>query len=449
VTRRGDGPEGEYQVRVARSANHALVLEARDITSFTRMERDHDELLESIGERRERELAERNRENEALRDLARAMAAVSDSAELLKTLCDAAIEQCDASGAAVAQVTGGEAKFVGAGGLGIPLRGVGFPLSGSLTEEVLRSDTLNLSTYRSRAPHMRPVARVIGSGPIVLTPLRAHGVVLGVLYLWRTSGAPQFSERDVARVRVIADHSSLALHKARLIEEAQSANEAKNNFLASVSHELRTPITALTGYGELLADGILGEISKPQQDVIERMRAVTHHLSALIDEILTYTSLEAGREIVRMREIACSELLGDTAAVIEPLARQKGIRFEAAPPASALRVVTDPDKARQILVNLAGNAVKFTDRGSVRLTVEGVGDTIRFSVQDTGIGIAECDRPRLFHPFSQLDGGLTRRHGGTGLGLYISRRLAQLVNGEIELESAPGKGSTFTLVVGA
>jgi len=150
---------------------------------------------------------------------------------------------------------------------------------------------------------------------------------------------------------------------------------------------------------------------------------------------------------VRPATVAADELVWATAAVVEPLARQKEIAFEAAAPSPAPALVTDVDKVRQILVNLAGNAVKFTDRGSVRLGVENGQGTVRFTVRDTGIGIAPEDRARLFQPFSQVDAGLTRRHGGTGLGLYISQRLARLLGGRIDVESTPGRGSTFTLTL--
>jgi signal transduction histidine kinase len=131
-------------------------------------------------------------------------------------------------------------------------------------------------------------------------------------------------------------------------------------------------------------------------------------------------------------------------AVVEPMARQKGIAFNTTVP-EGLRVLTDPDKARQILVNLVGNAIKFTDVGQVSLTVQASDSSMTVRIADTGIGIRADDLSRLFQPFTQLDSGLTRRHGGTGLGLFISQRLAGLLGGVIEVESKPGEGSTFTL----
>ena len=227
----------------------------------------------------------------------------------------------------------------------------------------------------------------------------------------------------------------------------QAADRAKSRFLATVSHELRTPLTALAGYGELLADQVIGPLSESQLDVLERMRAVTQHLSVVIEEVLTFSSLEGGHETVRPTDFLAADLLRATAAVVEPLARQKHLAFHAAVPDEAIRMTSDVDKIRQVLVNLAGNAVKFTEKGSICLSLERRDGDVAFLVTDTGIGIAKDNLERLFQPFAQLDAGLTRRHGGTGLGLYISRRLAELLGGRIEVESEPGKGTRFALVL--
>jgi len=141
------------------------------------------------------------------------------------------------------------------------------------------------------------------------------------------------------------------------------------------------------------------------------------------------------------------DLVHAVAAVAEPLAKQKGIAFATAVPDPTLRITTDIDRARQILINLAGNAVKFTDKGSVRIEIALADREIRIGVVDSGIGIPAAQQKSLFKPFSQIDAGLTRRHGGTGLGLYISSQLAKLLGGRIELKSAAGEGATFTLVL--
>ncbi len=395
-------------------------------------------------------------EQERLRALTRAVAAEADAATLIDTVCRAAVELCDANGGTVAELDGEIGRFVGIVGHPDALRGREFPLAGTLSARALDEyrRTGRLTAARAEAgeaddsaffPHLDD-GRLVG--PLLLAPLGAHGELLGVLAVSRARGQPPFSEVDEGRLRVIADHASLALWKARLIDEAITANTTKSNFLAMVSHELRTPLTALTGYGELLADEIVGPLTAGQGEIVERVRAVTHQLTAMIEEILTFSSLEAGRELVRPRPFDPAEVLLGVASVVEPLAVQKGLAYSAEVAEPLPPLVSDPDKVRQILVNLAGNASKFTHRGSVavRVAPDGTGG-VRFAVSDTGVGIAPEDVGRLFQPFTQLDTGLTRRYGGTGLGLYISRRLAELLGGRIELESAPGRGSTFTLVL--
>jgi PAS domain S-box-containing protein len=409
-------------------------------------------------ERQARELAERSAENESLRDLARAMAAVLDSSALLATLCEAARRLCKAAGATVAELDGDESgAFVAAVGHEPAIHGRRFPLAGSLTERLLaergqgsgcHTVTRSAATPDGDPPYYPRLADGRPIGPLLLAPLVAHGEVLGVLAVSRATGERPFSGRDAQRLCVIADHASLALWKARLFEEAQQANLTKSNFLTTISHELRTPLTALTGYGELLADEILGPLAPPQHDVVERMRSVTHQLTTMIEEVLTFSALEAGRERVRPARVTPADVVRGAAAVVEPLAQQKGLGFVTEVAGDAPPLFTDPDKLRQILVNLAGNGVKFTERGEVRVRAEAhAAGMVRFVVRDTGVGIADADLPRLFQPFSQVHTGLTRRFGGTGLGLYISQRLAGLLGGYIEVDSAPGVGSTFTLVV--
>jgi signal transduction histidine kinase len=282
---------------------------------------------------------------------------------------------------------------------------------------------------------------------MLLAPLIAHDVILGVLSVTRDTGEIPFSSPEAHRLRAIADYAALALWKAELLDQAQAADRAKSRFLATVSHELRTPLTALAGYEELLADQVVGPLAEGQIDILERMRSVTQHLASVIEEVLTFSSLDEGRETIRPTDFLAADLVRATAAVIEPLARQKHLAFRYSIPDAAIRMTSDVDKVRQILINLAGNAVKFTDAGEVRLEVEQRDGDVCFTVQDTGIGIAPDDLERLFKPFAQLDTRLTRRHGGTGLGLYIARRLAELLNGRIEVASQPGKGSTFSLIL--
>jgi signal transduction histidine kinase len=404
--------------------------------------------------------AEHNAENAAFRRLARQMAAIADSSELLELLCTAASELCDATGAAVLRGSGSEGEVVSAAGamtLGLERR---FPLDGSVAKEAL--ETGGVVSVENFTASQRPLARIVPElriGPVLAAPLIAHDSLLGILTVVRGERAPAFSSLEAQRLRVIADHAALAMWKAELLEQSRAADRAKGRFLATISHELRTPLTALTGYEELLADEVMGPLTESQTDVLERMRSVTHHLTVMIEEVLAFSSIEAGREVVRPTEFLAEDLVRAAAAIVEPLARQKRLVLGCDLPADPIRITSDIDKVRQIIVNLAGNAVKFTDHGEIRIALSEVHSSgeaegeerreVRFAVTDTGSGIAADDARRLFRPFSQVDAGLTRRHGGTGLGLYISQRLAQLLGGRIDVQSEIGVGSTFTLAIPA
>jgi signal transduction histidine kinase len=387
-------------------------------------------------------------ESRALGELAKRLADVADTATLLRILLEAVLSQCAAAGAGVGRLDRDEAVVLTTAGEGAPGPGIVFPVAGSVAERAIEQREVVIERqYAEGHFAMSDWGRRAGVGEMMVAPLFAAGQVVGILSAWRRRGDQPFGDEERRRLGVIAHHAANALDKQRLVEAAQAATLAKSNFLAAVSHELRTPLTALAGYGELLADGILGPLSESQHDMVERMRSVTQQLSALIDEILTYSSLEADNERARVRRVTDGEIVHAALAAVEPLAAQRGLELRVSMPGEPTPFVTDPDKVRQILVNLLGNAIKFTDEGTVELSVTSDEESMRFAVRDTGIGIDPRDRARLFQPFVQLDGGLTRRHGGTGLGLYISRRLADLLGGHIDVESRPGTGSTFTVII--
>jgi len=387
-------------------------------------------------------------EDASLHDLARRLAEVSDMAEVLHTLCEIAALRCHGTAAAVLRTTGHLSEVVAASGDLMPARGRCFELDGSMVQEAFEQNTIvSERDYNTAGRPLQRVVPELALGPVLVAPLHAHGETLGVLAVARAIGSAPFAEPDAQRLRMLADHAALAVHKSMLLQQAQSADRAKGRFLATMSHELRTPLTALAGYNELLADQVMGPMTEPQLDVVERMRSVTTHLSAMIEEILAFTSLEEGREMLRPSEFLAEDLVRAAAAVIEPLAIQKGLKLDVVLPRASVRMTSDIDKARQVLVNLLGNAVKFTDAGTVTLQLSRSGHSVRADISDTGIGIPADELPRLFRPFAQVDTGLTRRHGGTGLGLYISRRLATMLGGHIEVQSAVGKGSTFSVVL--
>ena len=429
------GEQRSYGVRVARDVSGCVVL------ALSRA-------FHTVKSARDRTLEERNEENAALRALARQTAEVADNAALLTILCSAASAQCNGQGATLIATRENDGELVSAVGLLANGRGRHFILEGSLAREVVESrEVAMVEDFGASARPLAEKLSDISIGPVLVAPLIAHERVLGVLLVARDRRSVPFSTRDAQRLSAVADYASLAVWKSQLLEQAQEADRAKGRFLATMSHELRTPLTALAGYEELLVDAVLGPLSDSQREVLERMHYVTQHLSAMIEDVLSFTNLESGGETVRPTDFLAADLLTAVAAVVQPLADQKQLSLALESASTPVRMTTDIDKARQILVNLASNAVKFTERGEVRLTLRLEEPNVHFDVRDTGIGISAPDLQRLFRPFTQLDSGLTRRHGGTGLGLYISHRLATLLGGRIEVDSAPAEGSTFSLVL--
>jgi PAS domain S-box-containing protein len=320
--------------------------------------------------------------------------------------------------------------------------------------------------------HLR-LARSLELRSGMTVPLSARGRTLGAIMLISTEPERRYDESDLDLAMEIGRRAGLAVDNARLYRqsersrerlaeqaealeaqagelrlartEAEEANEAKAGFLATMSHELRTPLNAMIGYAELLLMGVPAPIPPPAQAQVERIARASRHLLSLIDEILTFSRIEAGRETVEISDVDLGELLDEVAAVIEPLAAARGLEFGMRAQSQAGPLRTDPRKLRQILINLLGNAVKFTDRGGVAFEVERDAEQFVFRVHDTGAGMPPEHLERAFEPFWQADASRKRQVQGTGLGLAVSRRLAMLLGGDVSVCSEVGAGSTFEL----
>ncbi|HEX6938213.1 MAG TPA: ATP-binding protein [Longimicrobiales bacterium] len=304
-----------------------------------------------------------------------------------------------------------------------------------VTDDILRS--------RTRSAEHRDLVRALGIRSMIAAPLIARGQLLGSISL--VCDRRRYDKDDLGVVRELADRAAVAIDNARLYEEAQAASKAKSDFLAVMSHELRTPLNAITGYADLLDAGVAGPVTERQRQYLDRIGAQAADLLRIINEILSFSRMEAGRERLRLSHVAVSDVVREIAAKHEPIARAKGLGFRVRAMVEPATIVTDHDKLINILDNLLSNAIKFTNQGEVQLTAWFEKHTIVFRVRDTGIGIPAEYHERIFDPFFQLEEAMTREKGGTGLGLTVARRLARLLGGDVSVESAPGRGSTFTL----
>jgi PAS domain S-box-containing protein len=256
------------------------------------------------------------------------------------------------------------------------------------------------------------------------------------------------ARREVERLLAESEQARRDAEMARA--EAQAANRAKSEFLAVMSHELRTPLNAIGGYAELMELGIRGPVTEQQLEDLGRIQRSQRHLLGLVNEVLNYAKLESGNVRYALADVPVPDALADAAALVVPQARAKGLTLTIGECPPDLAVRADSEKLRQVLVNVLGNAVKFTDtRGHVTVTCADRAPWVALQVRDTGIGIPADKLGAIFEPFVQVRADLTRTADGTGLGLAISRDLARGMGGDLTAESTPGVGSTFTLTLPA
>jgi signal transduction histidine kinase len=288
---------------------------------------------------------------------------------------------------------------------------------------------------------------------ILCVPMLREGVTIGVLTLTRSEVQP-FTDKQIELVTTFADQAAIAIENVRLFDEIQDksrqlevASQHKSQFLANMSHELRTPLNAILGYTELMADGAYGEPSEKMVGILRRLEANGKHLLGLINDVLDLSKIEAGQLELELSDYCLQDIAQTVRSTLEPLAADKKLAFkvEVAPQIPPGR--GDGRRLTQVLINLVGNAIKFTDAGEVAIKAEANNGSFHVSVRDTGPGISASDQAKLFQEFQQADNAITRKKGGTGLGLAISKRIIEMHGGKIWVESRPGEGSTFAFTL--
>jgi signal transduction histidine kinase len=327
---------------------------------------------------------------------------------------------------------------------------------GGLAEAIAMQQPLQIPdlTQRSADP-VRDVMIEAGFCASLIVPLLGAERTLGALIL-RRRRLGEFPPSVVSLMQSFADQSAIALENARLFEEIaqksrelEIASQHKSQFVANMSHELRTPLAAILGYGELIQEGFYGPLPEKSMDALTRIRSNGKHLLGLINTVLDIAKIESGQFTLNMAEYAIESVVETVRSATESLAQHKKLALKTEVAKSMPIGLGDEQRLTQVLLNLVGNAIKFTDDGEVCVTAKAVNGRFNVSVTDTGPGIPVDHQMRIFEQFHQVDSSNTKAKGGTGLGLAIAKQIVEMHGGRIWVESTLGKGSTFQLEIPA
>jgi signal transduction histidine kinase len=325
-------------------------------------------------------------------------------------------------------------------------------------ERLVFEDVQNDTTYEYFSASQKKIGSR-GFASAAGFPIKANEKVIGVLHL-ASKVQRHFAVDELQLIESIAQEIGVGAENARLFEqvnqktaelgqmnqELQEANQAKDEFLSVMSHELRTPLNVITGYAEVLSQGVLGEIQREQMHAVKTISYQSRELLRMINEILQVGSIEAGKVKANCQEVNISDFLVELRSGYEILSK-KEISLHWNIPSRLPIVRTDGEKLKHVLQNLINNAIKFTETGSVTISARCISKSIEFKVKDTGIGMPQDMLPSIFQMFRQLDSSNTRSYGGSGVGLYIVKKFVDLLSGKIEVESVLGEGSTFTITL--
>ena len=406
---------------------------------------------------RTEELAKSVEELRALGEVSQAVNSTLDLQTVLSTIVAKAVQLSATDGGAIYEFDADTREF--------RLRathGTDEAMIAAIRKQGIRTDERIIARATAqRAPVQIPDLAKEPSSPIVdiviragyravlVVPLLRPGEVVGALVVRRKQPG-EFPKSTVELLETFADQSVLAIQNARLFREIEEkgrelaeASKHKSQFLAKMSHELRTPLNAILGYTELVLDSIYGEPTEKMRTVLERLQANGKHLLGLINDVLDLSKIEAGQLTLSLDDYSMRDVVHGVISAVEPLAAEKQLAFKAEVAPELPTGHGDGRRLSQVLLNLVGNAIKFTDKGEVAIRAEATNGAFTVAVCDTGPGIAPTDQAKIFEEFQQADSSITRKKGGTGLGLSIAKRIIEMHGGRIWVESKLGRGSTF------
>jgi signal transduction histidine kinase len=315
------------------------------------------------------------------------------------------------------------------------------------------SDLAAAAAYKQRDPGVVRLVELAGARSFVAVPMLKDERLIGGIVIYRQEVRP-FTHRQIELLQNFAAQAVIAIENTRLLKEIQDksrqlaeASQHKSQFLANMSHELRTPLNAILGYTELILDDIYGDIPERMRKVQQRIESNGRHLLGLINDVLDLSKIEAGQLTLALGDYSLADVVRTVFSAVEPLAAEKRLAFKVELAADLPGGHGDERRLTQVLLNLVGNAIKFTDSGEVAIAAASEDGSFRVSVRDTGPGISRSDQAKLFQEFQQADNSITKKKGGTGLGLAISRRIIEMHGGRIRVDSVVGQGSTFSFTL--
>jgi signal transduction histidine kinase len=449
VVRVAPGPLSEKQLATLRTFASQAVIAIENTRLLNELRARTDELAQSVAELR------------ALGEVSRAVNSTLDLETVLSTIVAKAVQLSRTEAGAIYVYSNLRKKFRLRATYGMSdeliqaVRGQVDRLGDTAVgEAVAKREPLQVPDLRDEPSS--PVHEIIleaGYRGVLIVPLLRPGSVVGALVVRRKQPG-LFPKDTIDLLTTFAEQSVLAIQNARLFSEIEEkgrqleiASRHKSQFLANMSHELRTPMNSVLGFTEMLADGLYGDLPARAKTALEKVQSNGRHLLGLINDVLDLSKIEAGQLALTLDEYSMTQVVSSVVTSTESLARAKGLALTAAVAPGLPIGRGDERRLTQVLINLVGNAVKFTDAGSVDISAGVVDGFFEIAVQDSGPGIAPEDQARIFEEFQQVDDSSTRRKGGTGLGLAISRRIVEMHGGSISVESTPGRGATFRITV--